>query len=162
MKSLFVSIILLSFPLYGVNYELLFRDAKSGDLTLFSTFIENNAFIDVNTKDDKGNTLLYYAVKYGHLPIVDILINAGAYPHTTNNQGTTAFQIATTSMNLHKYRFCRVAGILLNNCYDSYIREFQPDNLHITLWGHLITLWYNHYIADYDIVQSLRSYNTEL
>ena len=161
MKSLFLSMVLLTPHLHAISYDQLFHAAISGNLTPFSTvkaFIEDNTFnLDVNIKDDKGNTFLHYAVGYRYLPIVDILINIGANPHLKNSQGKTPFQIATNNMNLYKRQFCRVAGVLPNNCNDSYIRNFQPDNLYIVLWGHL-TLWYDHYIADYDIVQLLKSH----
>ena len=165
VKSLFMSLMLLTPNLYAtpnlsaISYDQLFQAAISGNLTPFSTFkefIEDNTFnFDVNAKDDKGNTFLHYALEYKHLPIVHLLINIGANPHLANNQGKIPFQIATNNMNLHKHRFCKVAGVLPNNCNDSYIRNFQPDSLYIALWGHLITLWYDHYIADYDIVQLL-------
>ena len=109
-----------------------------------------------------GGNLLHYAVNYRHLRIVETLIDKGMDVNEQTDTGISSLQLATNNMNLHKHRFCKVAGVLSNNCNDSYIRNFQPDNLHIVLWGHLITLWHDHYIANYDIVQILKSHEPQL
>ena len=116
IKTFFLNIVLLNSYSHAISYEhtisydQLFQAAKSGNLTPFSTFkefIEDNTFnLDVNAKDDKGNTFLHYAVEYGHLPIVHLLINKDANPHLTNNQGKTAFHIAVDQKNKYARLFC--------------------------------------------------------
>jgi len=62
------------------------------DLEILVLLISSGA--DVNLKNDLGNTVLYYASKYGLADIVNILIFSGADVNIKNIQGKTALSIA--------------------------------------------------------------------
>ena len=49
---------------------------------------------DLELLDKKGNSVLLYAVKYGHLPEVKLLESNGANLHTQNNFEETVMHIA--------------------------------------------------------------------
>lgn len=54
---------------------------------------------DVNSKDKNGSTPLMFAVEYGYKDISHLLIDNGAQPSITNNQGESAFEIAKIMHN---------------------------------------------------------------
>lgn len=56
-----------------------------------------NAGFDVNTTDQKGETILMQAAAKGVLPIVEQLVAIGADPSLKNNGGETAAQIAAAA-----------------------------------------------------------------
>lgn len=56
--------------------EQLHRAAEQGDMAIVSELLARK--YPVNRFDDLGYTPLHYAVKEGHLPIMDLLLEAGA------------------------------------------------------------------------------------
>ena len=50
--------------------------------------------INVDAKDEVGNTLVYHALKLGNNELAKVLIEAGADVHLPNNEGTTCFHCA--------------------------------------------------------------------
>ncbi|KAL3307946.1 hypothetical protein Ciccas_013530, partial [Cichlidogyrus casuarinus] len=47
-----------------------------------------------NDQDNYGYTALHYAIRHGHLNIVELLLNSGADPLIENKFGTTSFHRA--------------------------------------------------------------------
>lgn len=57
------------------------------------TLLEADA--DVNRKDKKGHTPLFYAVKEMHVELIELLISRGAYVNELNRNGDSLLQILT-------------------------------------------------------------------
>ena len=49
----------------------------------------------MNVADIDGSTPLHVAAYSGHKDIIEVLIGAGADPHTTNNKGETPLDVAS-------------------------------------------------------------------
>ena len=111
MKKLFCVcfLILLSVYTYGqpVIDSQFFNAVEYNHINMF---IENgNIFnVDVNGKDQEGNTLLHYAAEYGQLEIARLLILVDANPHLPNRQAQTPLQIAIEVRNEYRSLFCEV------------------------------------------------------
>jgi ankyrin repeat protein len=80
-----------SFDGKNINSALALK-AVNGDINAFEKLIK---YSDVSLEmDDKGNTLLHYAAKYGYLNLISLLINAGANPNAFNDSGKGPLDIA--------------------------------------------------------------------
>jgi ankyrin repeat protein len=89
--------------------------------------------IEVESKSKLGNTILINASNYGHIEIIEILLNHGAKIESTNNRDITPLYFSCQEGHLP------VVNLLINkganigaNCNDGW----RP--LHIASWyGHL-------------------------
>ena len=50
--------------------------------------------VDVNGRDHRNRTALFEAVQSFSLPLVELLLQRGSHPNTTDNSGTTPFSLA--------------------------------------------------------------------
>ena len=76
-----------------VDTESYFKSASNGYLALIQ-----KASIDVNSKDDQGESAMYMAAEKGHLRIVEFLVvEKHADVNATTNKGKTALWIAANS-----------------------------------------------------------------
>lgn len=72
-----------SVSVYSSNFDgetALHRFAILGDRQAVITLLEAGAEIDAKARDD-GCTALYYAVKYGHVGVAEVLLENGANQH---------------------------------------------------------------------------------
>ena len=74
------------------NHFLLFYE-------LLESNEENNHGVDINEKDEAGDTLLSMAVRNNCSSIVEFLLRDGAKPNMPNNTGTTPLMIARENKN---------------------------------------------------------------
>lgn len=76
------------------SVERLFRAASTGDVKQVEELLKSGA--DVNSKDTKGKTPLFYAVISNHdnQAVITMLLNAGAYINAKDNNGATALGAA--------------------------------------------------------------------
>jgi len=74
------------------------------DMSLLKFLVRNN--IDVNIKNEDGNTPLIEAIKCGSLEIVNYLIENGANCNEINNQGKSVYEIS--------YKYCNPNSINYN------------------------------------------------
>ncbi|CAG2243911.1 uncharacterized protein LOC143059755 [Mytilus galloprovincialis] len=79
----------------------------------------NVASGDVNAKDSKGRTLLYYAAKYGQTEIARSLLDAGCDPNITDCNKSTALHEATDGSHLD------VIKLLIKSECDLNIKNLQ-------------------------------------
>jgi hypothetical protein len=67
----------------------------SGEIDYFNEYFDYiSKFININQKDEKGNTLLILAALHGHNTIVKNLLKKGADINEKNNKGNTALHYA--------------------------------------------------------------------
>ena len=86
---------------YGVNLDskkengktLLMEAIEQKDEKLARLLVNNKA--DVNAKDNDGDTVLHHAARAGLTELVPVLVKAGAYAHTHNNEGKQPHEYAT-------------------------------------------------------------------
>lgn len=69
--------------------------AIQGNVKIFEMLI-GDRYVDLNSKDRFGNTLLYKATEFGHCALVRFLVNQGANPSLTNNEGKTPLMMVAT------------------------------------------------------------------
>jgi ankyrin repeat protein len=71
------------------------RDAaKSGNLAQVETLLKDAAGFDINFQDKYGYTALHMAAMFGHTPIVQALLRAGASRAVKTKDGETAQDVA--------------------------------------------------------------------
>lgn len=75
--------------------------------TAMSAFLINECKIDVNVKDSMGDTACHDAARFGHMPVVEMLLKAGANPSIKNKAGKTAGDVA------REYDKTTVASVLV-------------------------------------------------
>ncbi len=82
--------------------ELFSGAARRGDTTEMLRLMTNESIIiDVNHPDDRGRSPLLHAANAGHHKAVEILLDAGADPHSRGHDGDTAFFWAASSGHVH-------------------------------------------------------------
>ena len=78
--------------------------AQYGQLEIVNFLLKYNENLDAqypNKQDAQGKTALHYAVKNGHLPVVEALLsNKNIDINLTNHEGQTAFHIAILNNNV--------------------------------------------------------------
>lgn len=82
--------------------------------------------INLDSKDQRGRTLLHKSCIQGSLPIIRLLVDQGASLEIQDKEGNTAMHHACIHDNYH------VARYLLNSCADVYVRNcegLQPVDL---------------------------------
>ena len=83
----------------ATNGEKFLHDfAETGDLDAVKNFLyingEINVDVDVNAKNNNGETALHLAAKNGHLAIVEELFKMPVHAQAKNNDGETALHLA--------------------------------------------------------------------
>ena len=78
--------------LSGKELKTFMAAAENGQTKKIRKYIEEG--VDVNTKDELGNTALMLASKWGRTGTVKLLIEGGASIHLKNSKGETAITIA--------------------------------------------------------------------
>ena len=68
---------------------------------------------DVNSKDRKGRTLLFYAAKYGQTEIARQLLDAGCDPNIVDCNKNTALHMATDGSHLEVLKLLIKNGKLI-------------------------------------------------
>ena len=83
------------------NIEIILRTLiKEGEISLFNEYFHQNCkFIDINCKDEDGNSLLILSVKVGMNNISKILLEAGIDVNIQNNEGNSALHYALSGKN---------------------------------------------------------------
>jgi ankyrin repeat protein len=93
--------------------------------------------IDLNSKNDNGDTALIKAVESGETELVAELITQGADPDTTNNDGNTALIVAAKSGNTELVKKLVEAGAdfsILNNSGHSAFQYSQNQQIYDYLY----------------------------
>lgn len=88
--------------------EQLMRAAESGDRETVQTLIAEG--VDVNARDDFGNTALFYAAFRAHIGILRILIDEGAKVDLTSSDGSTPLMASVLSGKAAAVRVLLKAG----------------------------------------------------
>ena len=83
------------------NIETILRAfIKEGEETLFDRYFNNiYRIININSKDNDGNTFLILSVKQGLNYISKLLLERGANPNIQNNEGNSALHFALSGKN---------------------------------------------------------------
>lgn len=71
----------------------LMQAARGGQVETMQKLLAQG--VDINTRDDKGNTALMLAVTHRQLNTVRMLLDRGADPALVNNEGLTALRLAS-------------------------------------------------------------------
>ena len=113
---------------FKINYKL-----SGGSLSTFvspfeSALLRNDldaakywiSISDINAKDKKGNTYLFYAINTGHLEIVKLLIEKKVDIYNINHEGYTALHAAANAGNLEMVQFFINLGIERDMYYSIY------------------------------------------
>ncbi len=74
--------------------EQFLNSAKDGNTKVVELFLQ--AGMNVNVKNDNGQTALMLAASSGHIKTVKLLIKHGAYIDSKDNTGATALSLATS------------------------------------------------------------------
>ena len=87
-----------------VDWRDLFRAAREGDEDTIANALNGldpgSCREVVNIKDARGQTLLHLATAEGHLDMVELLVEKGAYLYLGDRQGNTAFHLAAVQNHL--------------------------------------------------------------
>lgn len=98
---------------YGVNIRAqdmygctpLHQTAEKGHVKILRYILSLEPRVDVNVKDNEGNTLLHYAVFSGKAQTIECCLALGADVNARNKKGHTIFSIAPTDSKLTEYLF---------------------------------------------------------
>jgi Ankyrin repeats (many copies) len=76
-------------PRFGLKLveESFHRPASANDITTMKRLVENG--LDVNVRDQNGDTPLYYALSHGNVSIADFLLSKGARIDMLDRDGQT-------------------------------------------------------------------------
>ena len=103
------------------NIEIILRTLiKEGEILLFiEYFTKYERHIDINSRDEDGNTFLIISIKEGIYSIIDFLLERGIDVNISNNEGNTALHFALSAKKF------QLADILKNhgareNCINIY------------------------------------------
>jgi ankyrin repeat protein len=101
--------------------------------------------LDVNKRDENGNSLLYLAAACGNVSSVQFLLLSGADVNATNSQGMSPLYVAV--MNGHE----QVIDVLLSKKYNCDVnisdRKYGQTPLHIAaLVRHSLDNFFNDFI----------------
>lgn len=69
--------------------------AREGNLNKMRSLVQNRA--DINKKDVNENTPLHYAVQYGHISVIRLLLESGAIYNTKNKESKIPLQLTENS-----------------------------------------------------------------
>jgi hypothetical protein len=103
------------------NIEIILRTLiKEGEILLFiEYFTKYERHIDINSRDEDGNSFLIISIKEGIYSIIDFLLERGIDVNISNNEGNTALHFALSAKKF------QLADILKNhgareNCINIY------------------------------------------
>ncbi|XP_064121870.1 uncharacterized protein LOC135226353 isoform X2 [Macrobrachium nipponense] len=102
--------------------------AFSGECAFLENLFELGQ-LDINSKDEKGHTLLHRAASGGCIEVVELLINKDVDLNVTNENGETPLQYAA---------YCGQANIvieLLNRQHEEHLPEHTFDALEAAAFG---------------------------
>jgi ankyrin repeat protein len=115
----------------GIDEMYLIAAAYMGNSELVSSLISQN--IDLNLMSYDGYTALMYAIKNGHLDVVNLLIEAGANLNLVGRETALICGVMRRDQNLVEFLLSSGANINLKNIYgDSpiYFARQKKDKLH--------------------------------
>ena len=88
----------LNAPISGSGFTALHFAAKENQISCMKIILKDKAWIDLEAKDKRGNTPLYYAVKNAHVEAVKKLLKAGASPASSINRGWESILVYSASL----------------------------------------------------------------
>ena len=102
------------------NIELILRAfIQEGETLLFTEYFNNNyRRIDMNTKDEDGNTFLILSIKQGLNYIAKTLLEKGLDINIQNNEGNSALYYALSGKNFVVADLLKKYGSK-EDCYNS-------------------------------------------
>ncbi len=89
--------------------DALFRATVEGNTDMVKSLVSSPG-ADVNATDDRGNTPLLEAARYGHNDICRVLIAAGANLNAKDKDGKTALMLAVQGGHDEVVRVLKQAG----------------------------------------------------
>lgn len=89
--------------------DALFRAARAGHADTVKSLLTSPG-VDVNARDEHGNTALIEAARYGHDEVVQALLVAKADVRAKNNEGKTALMVAAEGGHDQIVRLLKQAG----------------------------------------------------
>jgi hypothetical protein len=101
------------------NLEIVLRAMiKEGETLLFNQyFIKNIRNIDINSKDENGNSFLILSIKEGMNNIIKLLLENGIDVNIKNNSGNTALHYALSGKNFEVADALKLYGAK-EDCYN--------------------------------------------
>ena len=110
------------------SYRSLLQDIK------ITNYMLDQYFTDINSIDDEGKSLAYYACHWGHDDLVAKLLKRGANFHLADNNGFTPLMAAVSNNHYHI-----VSRLLKNKKVQSRInqRDFRGKNIFDYACSHL-------------------------
>lgn len=90
--------------------EALFRATVEGNTDMVRSLVSSPG-ADVNATDERGNTPLLEAARYGHEDICRVLIAAGADLKAKDRDGKTALMLAVQNNHDDVVRVLKQAGV---------------------------------------------------
>lgn len=112
-------------PFYK-NEEAPYAAAKAGNRDAVANFINSMQFNWVDVPDEKGNTLLFYAGKYGHVEIVTLLLKEGASPYI-NKKGKSLFDKAKEEVKVVLEEYLCNKARSFEEVYSDHLKEVAED-----------------------------------
>ena len=102
------------------NIEIILRAfIQEGETALFTEYFNNNyRRIDINVKDEDGNTFLILSVKQGLDYIIKTLLEKGVDVNIQNNDGNSALHFALSSKNFNVADLLKKFGAK-EDCYNA-------------------------------------------
>ena len=103
------------------NIEIIIRTLiKEGEILLFNEYFHKNLkIIDINCKDEDGNSFLILSVKLGINLISKILLEAGIDVNIQDNEGNSALHYALSGKNYMVADILKKYGAK-EDCYNKY------------------------------------------
>jgi len=96
-------------PPHNAQTDALFRATIEGNTDMVKSLLSSPG-ADVNATDERGNTPLLEAARYGHDDICRVLIAAGANLKAKDKDGKTALMLAVQNSHDDVVRVLKQAG----------------------------------------------------
>ena len=103
------------------NIEIILRTLiKEGEILLFTEYFnKNQRNIDINSRDEDGNSFLIICIKQEIYSLIDFLLERGIDVNIQNNEGNTALHYALSGKNFQMADILKKYGAK-ENCYNIY------------------------------------------
>ena len=101
-----------------IKTKLLIAATENGHFNIVKQLITKSSDININAKNNKGQTALYLAASHGDEDLLQLLIKKGADPNISSNEGITPLLAAVTSAQPNV-----VKTLLDNNTIFAYPRN---------------------------------------